>query len=146
MLRDLSAILGGQADSIECSKVPADQYHEKCEEAATMTRMESIQELSQRIVREFQPDRIILFGSYAYGSPRPDSDVDILVVLSFEGKGFRKSLEILNRLNPPFDVDLLARRPDDISRRYAEGDPLIREALDHGKVLYERYHYTDSRK
>ena len=98
-----------------------------------------IAKLSERIVREFQPERIILFGSYAYGQPRPDSDVDLLVVLPFEGKAFRKSVEILNRISPEFSVDLLARCPEDTARRYAEGDPLIREALDHGKVLYERY-------
>ena len=98
-----------------------------------------IADLSDRIVREFQPERIVLFGSYAYGQPRPDSDVDLLVVLPFEGRGFRKSLEILNRVSPDFSVDLLARQPQDTARRYAEGDPLIREALDHGKVLYERH-------
>lgn len=98
-----------------------------------------IAELSDKIVREFHPERIILFGSYAHGQPRPDSDVDLLVVLPFEGKGFRKSLEILNRVDPEFSVDLLARRPEDTARRYAEGDPLIREALDHGRILYERH-------
>lgn len=97
-----------------------------------------IVDLGEKIAREFQPERIILFGSYAYGEPRPDSDVDILVVLPFDGKGFRKSLEILNRVVPDFPVDLLARRPEDTVRRYEEGDPLIREALDRGKVLYER--------
>jgi predicted nucleotidyltransferase len=91
-----------------------------------------IAELGERIVREFHPEKIILFGFYAYGQPGPDSDVDLLVVLPFEGKGFRKSLEILNRVAPDFAVDLLARR-------YIEGDPLIREALDHGKVVYERH-------
>jgi predicted nucleotidyltransferase len=103
-----------------------------------MVEFEQITELSSQIAREFQPERIILFGSYAYGTPSADSDVDLLVVLPFDGTGFRKSLEILNRVNPRFPIDLLARRPDDTSRRYAEGDPLIREALDHGKVLYER--------
>ncbi len=98
-----------------------------------------IADLSRRIAREFQPERIILFGSHAYGEPRADSDVDLLVVLAFEGKGFRKSLEILNRVDPDFPVDLFARRPEDTARRYEEGDPLIREALDHGKVLYERH-------
>jgi predicted nucleotidyltransferase len=98
-----------------------------------------IADLGERIAREFQPERIILFGSYAYWTPRPDSDVDLLVVLSFEGKGFRKSLEILNRVDPDFPVDLVARQPEDTVRRYEEGDPLIREALDHGKVLYERH-------
>lgn len=98
-----------------------------------------IADLGKRIAREFQPERIILFGSYAYGAPRPDSDVDLLVVLHFDGKGFRKSVEILNRVAPDFAVDLLARRPDDAARCYEEGDPLIREALDHGRVLYERH-------
>ena len=63
-------------------------------------------DLGERIAREFQPERIILFGSYAYGKPRPDSDVDLLVVLAFDGKGGRKSLEILNRVDPDFSVDL----------------------------------------
>lgn len=101
-----------------------------------MIETQTIQDLCDRIVRDFHPDRIILFGSYAYGNPTPDSDVDLLVVLPFEGKNFWKSLEILNRTNPRFPIDLLARRPDDTERRYREGDPLIREALDHGKVLY----------
>jgi predicted nucleotidyltransferase len=104
-----------------------------------MVDQRHITQLSDQIVRDFQPERIILFGSYAYGQPGPDSDVDLLVVLAFEGTGFRKSLEILNRLSPEFSVDLLARRPEDTARRYAEGDPLIREALDRGKVLYERH-------
>lgn len=100
----------------------------------------TIRELCDCIVREFQPERIILFGSYASGKPTPDSDVDLLVILPFEGKNFWKSLEILNRTDPKFPIDLLARRPDDTERRYREGDPLIREALDHGKVLYERHY------
>jgi predicted nucleotidyltransferase len=103
-----------------------------------MIAMEQIAELSARIAREFQPERIILFGSYAYGTPTEDSDVDLLVVLPFEGKAHRKTVEILTKTDPHFAIDLLVRRPDDTARRYAEGDPLIREALDRGKVLYER--------
>ena len=104
-----------------------------------MVEQKSIAEVSERIAREFQPERIILFGSYAYGEPDPDSDVDLLVILPFDGRNFHKSLEILNRVDPRFPIDLLARRPDDVRRRYAERDPLIREALDRGKVLYERH-------
>jgi predicted nucleotidyltransferase len=103
-----------------------------------MISMQAIQDLSRQIAREYRPERIVLFGSYAYGYPRFESDVDLLVIMPFEGRGFRKSLEILRRCDPPFDVDIIARRPDDTARRYAEGDPLIREALDRGKVLYER--------
>ena len=94
--------------------------------------------MAELIAKEFDPERIILFGSHAYGAPRPDSDVDLLVILPFTGSNWRKSLEILNRINPAFAVDLLARRPEDTARRYAEGDPLVREALDRGLVLHER--------
>ena len=97
-----------------------------------------IRALSRRIAREFKPRRIVLFGSYARGDATPDSDVDLLVILSFGGSAFRKSVEIVTRANPDFPVDLLARRPVDTQRRYAEGDPLIREALDHGVVLYDQ--------
>ena len=102
-----------------------------------MVTMEEIQTFAQLVAKEFHPERIILFGSYAYGSPGPESDVDILVVLPFEGKNFRMSTKILSRVNPPFIIDLLARRPDDTRLRYRYGDPLIREAIDHGRVLYE---------
>lgn len=105
-----------------------------------MISIDSIRDLSERIAAEFSPDRIILFGSYAYGTASDDSDVDLLVILPFEGKGFHKSLEILNTVDPQFSVDLIARRPDDTQRRYVQGDPMIREALDRGSVLYERRH------
>ena len=103
-----------------------------------MVAMNQIEAFSRQIVREYDPERIILFGSHAYGTPREYSDVDLLVIMPFQGKPFGKSLEILNRMNPPFGVDVVVRKPDDAARRYAEFDPLIRDAFDHGIVLYER--------
>ncbi len=103
-----------------------------------MVEQNEIRKIAEQIVKKFNPERIVLFGSYAYGTPAPYSDVDLLVILPFKGKSFRKSLEILNLVNPSFSVDLIARRPDEANRRYALGDPLIREAFDKGKVLYER--------
>jgi uncharacterized protein len=100
----------------------------------------TIQIFTDRIVEEFRPEKIILFGSLAYGRQNENSDVDLLVILPFTGSAFRKSLEILNRLDPRFPIDLIARRPDETQSRYEQGDPLIREALDRGKVLYERRH------
>ena len=52
-----------------------------------MVQMKDIQEVAERIVREFKPDRIILFGSYARGAAGVDSGVDLLVILPFEGMG-----------------------------------------------------------
>jgi predicted nucleotidyltransferase len=104
-----------------------------------MVSMNEIRDAGRRIGETFALDRVVLFGSYADGSATEDSDVDLLVILPFDGRPFDKSLEILNRVDVRFPCDLLARCPDDVRRRYQERDPLIREALDRGKVLYERH-------
>ena len=93
-----------------------------------MVSMKDIRAVGRRIAREFRPQRVILFGSHARGAAGPDSDVDLLVIGPFEGTGFRRSLKILNQLDIRLPVDLIAYRPEDVERRYAEGDPLIREA------------------
>jgi predicted nucleotidyltransferase len=103
-----------------------------------MVAMSVIAELSRRIAEEFNPDKIILFGSHAYGTPKEYSDIDLLVIMPFEGHPFDKSMEILNTLDPDFSVDVIVRDPADAARRYREYDPLIREAFDRGRVLHER--------
>jgi predicted nucleotidyltransferase len=103
-----------------------------------MVSIAEIKDVAAQIVREFDPEKIILFGSHARGTAGPDSDVDLLIIIPFEGKPFWKSVEILNRIDAQFSLDLLARRPDDTADRYAQGDPLIHDAIDHGRVLYER--------
>lgn len=102
--------------------------------------MEQILEFSREIIREYQPEKVVLFGSYAYGRPAPDSDVDLLVVMDFKGKSAWKSLEILERLQPRFGVDLLVRTPEEIRRRVRWNDFFIREILDQGIVLHETDH------
>jgi predicted nucleotidyltransferase len=99
-----------------------------------------IYDLRDRIVQEFQPYKIVLFGSYAYGNPSPDSDVDILVIIPFEGKSAQKSAEILHKTNPHFPIDLLVRSPEQVNDRLAKGDFFLREILDKGEVLYESAH------
>jgi uncharacterized protein len=98
--------------------------------------MSDITSVCHRIGREFHPQRVILFGSHAAGTAGAHSDIDLLVIGPFAGTGFRKSLEILNRLDVRLPVDLVVYRPEDAERRYREGDPLVREAIDHGKVIY----------
>jgi len=99
---------------------------------------QQILDLADAIAQAFSPEQIILFGSYAYGSPNEDSDVDLLVVMPFEGKSRDKSLAIWKAVRPRISVDLIVRQPADVARRYEQWDPLIREALDKGRVLYER--------
>jgi predicted nucleotidyltransferase len=102
-----------------------------------MVTMRQIEDVSRRIAQQFHPQRILLFGSYAWGSPSPDSDVDLLVILPFEGKPVAKSVEMRLKVRPPFPVDLLVRTPEKVQERLALGDPFIRSILEEGKVLYE---------
>ena len=105
-----------------------------------MVEMDKIQLLSDRIAREFQPERIILFGSYAYGTPDDDSDVDLLVILPFAGKPTRKALEILNKMNPGISLDLLVRTPEHVKERLDNRDWFIYEIIEKGLTLYESNH------
>ena len=105
-----------------------------------MVEMDSIHALVERIIQAYRPERIVLFGSYAYGTPTVDSDVDLLVVLPFEGKGARKAVEILNTVHPKFPVDLLVRTPEQVRQRLAWNDFFLREIIEKGKILYEATH------
>src|SRR4051794_2219723 len=102
-----------------------------------MVQNEEIQQLSECIVREFHPESIILFGSYAYGTPTNDSDVDILVILPFDGKPIHKALEIIKKIKPNIPLDLLVRTPEDIKERIANKDVFMSEIVMKGRRLYE---------
>ena len=106
----------------------------------TMVKMDQIQSLGRDIGRQFKAEKVILFGSYAYGNPTPDSDVDLLVVMKFKGKSAWKSLEILNDLQPRFAVDLLVRTPQQLRQRIKWNDFFLKEILAQGQVLYEADH------
>jgi hypothetical protein len=94
--------------------------------------LKDIRAAAERIGREFRPHKIILFGSYAYGTPTADSDVDLLVILPFEGKPAYKATEIALKANPHFPMDLLARTPRQVRERLAMGDFFMREILEQG--------------
>ena len=102
--------------------------------------MRQIEDVSRRIADEFHPERVLLFGSYAWGAPTEDSDVDLLVILPFDGKAVAKSVEMRLKIRPPFPVDLLVRTPEKIRERLALGDPFIRSILEEGEVLYEAHY------
>lgn len=101
-----------------------------------MVDMKEINDLTSQIAREFSPDKIILFGSHAYGQPGNDSDVDILVVLPFKGKPVRKAIEIRNKVKAGIPLDLIVRTPEQLAERIAQNDWFIREILERGRTLY----------
>ena len=102
-----------------------------------MIDLVQIQAFSEQIAEQFQPERIILFGSYAYGKPTEDSDVDLLVILPFEELPVQKAITIRQLIKSPFPLDLIARTPEQIQQRLEMGDFFIRDIINNGRVLYE---------
>jgi predicted nucleotidyltransferase len=101
---------------------------------------QTINDFKNRLVEIYQPEKVILFGSYASGKVHADSDVDILVILSFEGKNPVKSAEILNRIDPRFPIDLIVRTPEQVRERQKNNDFFIKEIIEKGVILYEAHH------
>ena len=98
---------------------------------------ENLHAFVEALVARFRPEKIILFGSRAEGTARPDSDVDLLVVMDFEGHRAETAAR-LYCVGPSLPVDLVLRRPADLRRRLEWGDPFLKEIIEKGKVLYER--------
>ncbi len=96
-----------------------------------------IHSLAHKIVEKFHPQRIILFGSYAYGTPRPESDVDILVIMETPLKESEQALQIRLAVNVLFGLDLIVYTPENLAQRIAWGDSFLREITGQGLVLYE---------
>ncbi len=96
-----------------------------------------IQEFTNEIARRFLPERIILFGSQTSGAAHRDSDVDLLVVMDYEGPAPHKAAEILSSINPDFSVDLLVRKRSELEERLMLNDFFFRDLLAHGQVMYE---------
>ncbi len=94
-----------------------------------------IQDYACRIAEQFEPERIILFGSYAYGKPHRDSDVDILVVMPAADE-INQAVRILEKTNGCFPLDLIVRTPENLRWRLEEGDWFLREVIARGTVLY----------
>lgn len=96
-----------------------------------------IAKLARQIVELFQPERIILFGSRARGAARADSDVDLLVVMPYEGSSIHQAQRVRQSVDYHFPLDLIVRSPEEIERRLRLGDFFLQDVLREGQVLYE---------
>jgi len=93
----------------------------------------------ERIALTLNPKKIILFGSYAWGTPSPDSDVDLLVIMQSDQSPSERYLEVSRLLRPrPFPVDILVKTPAEIENALSSNDFFIQDILAQGQVLYER--------
>lgn len=101
-----------------------------------MISLQQIQTWVDQIAEQFHPQQIVLYGSYAHGTPREDSDVDLLVVMPCTENPIDQGLKIKWGLKLPSVAHVLVKPPEEVAWRYEGYDPLIRSALDQGKVLY----------
>ena len=99
---------------------------------------EEILEKANLIIRKFDPEKIILFGSYAAGNPLSDSDVDLFIIMNSEKPSWEKSIEVSLALRHTFPIDIIVKTPEEIDKRLNAGDFFLSDILKKGKVLYER--------
>jgi predicted nucleotidyltransferase len=96
-------------------------------------------DITRRIVEKFQPYKVVLFGSYAYGTPDLDSDVDLLVVMDSDESIVQRIRRVTEVAKVRFvPMDIIVRTPAELAERLAMGDFFLAEILEKGKVLYRR--------
>lgn len=99
--------------------------------------MRVIRGFARRVAERFGPEKIILFGSHAYGQPHADSDVDLLVVMPARNE-IDQAFKIRLAIPAPFPMDLLVRTPKNLQWRLEAGDLFHTEIVSRGKLLYEK--------
>src|ERR1700719_78461 len=112
------------------------RYVQQYRYASPNIPLSAIRRFARRIAERFQPDKIILFGSYAYGKPHEESDVDLLVIMRTRN-AIDQSIRILSAFERPFSLDLIVRTPWQIERGLKDDNWFLREIMEKGKVLYE---------
>lgn len=130
------------AKAAEAERLAAEQFWAAYNEWHRMAdsipkRRAYIRKMCRRIAEEFRPEKIILFGSYAYGKPTMESDVDLLVVMDYEGGQFHQAHKITQRLSLALPLDLLVYTPERFQYRLEIGDRFIQEIVEQGKVMHE---------
>lgn len=100
---------------------------------------EILADITRRIVERFNPYKVILFGSYAYGKPHLYSDIDLLVVMDSEQRWPERYRNVAAIAKVPFlPMDLIALTPAELEKRLEMGDHFYHEILAKGRVLYDR--------
>jgi len=102
-------------------------------------KQRTIEALVERLVAEYAPQKVILFGSYAYGNPRSDSDIDLLVIKETPDRFIDRWVTVRRILSDPerkLPLEVLVLTPQEVSNRLDIGDQFLNEILEKGRVLY----------
>ena len=102
-----------------------------------MKQRKKIEDLVDQIAQAFSPQRIILFGSHAYGKTDADSDIDLLVIMKTRKNTLDAAASVRQAVSHDFPIDIIVRTPDQIQARLNWGASFIKEIIEKGKVLYE---------
>jgi len=98
-----------------------------------------IQRIVEKLVSGYAPQKVILFGSYAYGDPTPDSDIDLLIIKETPERFIDRWVTVRRILSDPkrmVPLETLVLTPQEVSRRLAIGDQFLAEIMEKGEVLY----------
>jgi uncharacterized protein len=99
-----------------------------------------IDSVVRQIADRFDPERIILVGSYAQGTAGPDSDVDMLVIMNTSLRESEQAVRICQAIDYHFGLDLLVRTPETLDRRIHLRDAFLRDVVATGRTLYACSH------
>lgn len=102
-----------------------------------MISRHDIQDFAKRLAEKFKPEKVVLFGSYAYGTPTDDSDVDVLVVMSRGPATPVLAGRIREHCRPRFPLDILVRTSAEVRRRLAWHDYFMMDIVEKGVILYD---------
>ena len=96
-----------------------------------------LREIAQKVVQAFRPKNIILFGSYAYGKPTSDSDLDLLIVMESRDRPAERIRKVSDLFDPrPLPMDFIVLTPGEVRHRLSGFDPFLEEVLEKGQRLY----------
>lgn len=102
------------------------------------TELKKLKKITQRIVKEYKPEKIILFGSYAWGRPTADSDFDLCIIKRDKKDFLKETRKIRGIIDGKIAADILVYTPDEMKRRFEMGDHFFRQIIKMGKTLYEK--------
>jgi len=109
--------------------------------ALTKKIQDTLQKIVDRIVKYYHPQKIILFGSYAYGHPDMDSDIDLLVIKNTSERFIERWVKVRNIASDTTrktSLETLVLTPEELSERLSKGDQFITEIIEKGTTLYDR--------
>ncbi len=99
--------------------------------------LEGIRRVTQQVVEQFHPQKVILFGSYAHGQPTEDSDVDLLVVMDIDEPPLHMAAKIAATIEHPFSLDIVVRTPTEFAAAVQRKGVFATEVATKGVTLYE---------